>query len=125
MVKVLSKDGKKYDMYCLPPSQFQDWLWDLTGFENINIDVLETYKKGLVMYLLMMLKMSLDELQKTAQIKEAFSELSKLSNRIKELDGKISENQEEGKRLKSEKQKLQKRIDEILNSNINQLRIPI
>mgnify|MGYP003648522396 CR=1 FL=1 len=126
MVKVLSKDGKKYDMYCLPPVPFQNWLWSLNPkSENFNMSVWEEYKKGLVMYLLMMLKMSLDELQKTAQIKEAFSELSKLTNSIKELDGKISENQEEGKRLKSEKQKLQKLIDEILNSNINQLRIPI
>lgn len=102
-VKAIAEDGKMRQMVCLPPVLFQDWLWSLNPkSENFNTTVWEDYKKGLVMYLLMMLKMSLDELQKTAQIKEAFSELSKLTNSIKELEGKISENQEEGKRLKSE-----------------------
>lgn len=64
-VKAAGLDGKKYDMICLSPAVFQDWLWSLNPkSDNFNTILWEQYKKGLVVYLLMMLKISLDEVNR-------------------------------------------------------------
>jgi hypothetical protein len=124
--KVMGADGKKYEMVCLPPDAFQNWLWDLNPkSDNFNVQLWETYKKGLVMYLLLMLKVSLDELQKSKTIKDSFARLKLLNNEIKEIDQKLGENQDEARRLKSEKSRLQRDIDDILSQNTNQLSLPI
>jgi hypothetical protein len=75
MVKVIAKDGKRYEMYCLPPVAFQKWLWNLTATENMNIEVWEDYKQGLVLHLLMMLKISLDEINRLRNMEHDFKAL--------------------------------------------------
>lgn len=104
MVKVLSKDGKRYEMYCLPPAAFQDWLWNLAPNENMNLIVLDQYKKGLVIHLLMMLKVTLEEVTRlrelerdfialrgdTLQLMNTHDEKEKLSSRVRELGKEYS-----------------------------------
>lgn len=125
-IKAMAEDGKMREMICLPPGVFQDWLWSLNPkSNNFNSELWDKYKQGLVVHLLMMLKVSLDELQKTQQVKETFTELRSLYNKIKDLELEISENQERAKKMKSEKTQLQKQIDDILSQNINQLKLPI
>jgi hypothetical protein len=99
MVKVVSKDGKRYEMFCLPPAAFQDWLWNLTASENMNIMVLDQYKKGLVIHLLMMLKVTLEEVSRLREMERDFhalrndtlelmrtnEERENLSSRVREL----------------------------------------
>jgi len=75
MVKVLSKDGKKYDMYCLPPAALNRWLFGLTATENIKTEIWDSYKEGLVIHLLMMLKMSLDEITRLRKVERDYTAL--------------------------------------------------
>lgn len=75
--KALADDGKSREMVCLPPSAFQDWLWGLKQSENLNVQLWEEYKKGLVVHLLMMLKVSLEEVQRLRRVEEKFHLLKK------------------------------------------------
>lgn len=125
-VKAHGADGKKYEMVCLPPAAFQDWLWSLsTNSENFKVDLWEEYKKGLVMYLLMMLKISLDELQKSQVMTSSFRELRILNEEKKEKERKLGENQAEARSIKADITRIQREIDEILSKNPNQLRIEL
>ncbi|MEX2592931.1 MAG: phage antirepressor N-terminal domain-containing protein [Anditalea sp.] len=125
-VKAVGSDGKKYEMICLPPGSFQNWLWELNPkSENFNSVLWESYKKGLVMHLLLMLKMSMDEIQRTQTITDSFATLRSLNSDIKEIDRRLGENQDEARKLKSDKTKIQRDIDDILSKNINQLSLPI
>lgn len=73
-VKAIALDGKSREMICLPPAVFQDWLWSLNPkSDNFNTLLWEQYKKGLVVYLLMMLKISLDE-------------VTRLRNKVKDFE---------------------------------------
>lgn len=125
-VKAIGSDGKKYEMICLPPASFQDWLWSLApNSDNFNTLLWEEYKKGLVMYLLMMLKMSLDELEKNQAMTNSFRELRRLNSEKKELERRLGENMDEAKKLRSDITKAQREIDEILSRNPNQLSIEL
>ncbi|MEX2369043.1 MAG: phage antirepressor N-terminal domain-containing protein [Candidatus Paceibacterota bacterium] len=77
MVKVVAQDGKLREMYCLPPQAFQDWLYGLTATENMNREVWEDYKKGLVLHLLIMLKVSFEEIYRLRVIEDDFLALRK------------------------------------------------
>jgi hypothetical protein len=99
MVKVIAEDGKQREMYCLPPAAFQEWLWNIPVSENLNLIVLEQYKKGLVIHLLMMLKVTLEEVSRLRNLEKDYQALrrdtldlmktqdekEKLSARVKEL----------------------------------------
>lgn len=125
-VKALAEDGKMRDMVCLPPGAFQNWLWELNPkSEKFDSSLWESYKKGLVMHLLLMLKMSMDEIQRTQTITDSFATLRSLNSDIKEIDRRLGENQDEARKLKSDKTKIQRDIDDILSKNINQLSLPI
>src|SRR5690606_7476011 len=74
-VKAISQDGKTRDMVCLPPHAFQDWLWALNPkSDSFNVELWEQYKKGLVVHLLMMLKISLDEIKRLRRIEKLYHE---------------------------------------------------
>lgn len=125
-VKALGSDGKKYDMVCLPPGAFQNWLWELNPkSDNFRVELWESYKKGLVMHLLLMLKISMEEIQRTRTITDSFANLRSLNSEIKEIDRRLGENQDEARKLKSDKTKIQREIDDILSKNINQLSLSI
>ena len=72
-VKAVALDGKSREMVCLPPAVFQDWLWNLNPkSDNFNVDLWEQYKKGLVVHLLIMLKISLDEVKRLRKQEERY-----------------------------------------------------
>lgn len=73
--KMVSTDGKSYDMVCMPPVHFQNWLWSLNKSENLNLELWEDYKRGLVVNLMLMLKISLDEIQRLRAIEQDYNVL--------------------------------------------------
>jgi hypothetical protein len=86
-VKAIGADGKKYEMICLPPTAFQEWLWNLNPkSEKFNVALWEEYKKGLVLYLLMMLKISLDEVKRLRRIEAMYKEQKSLIMSILSMD---------------------------------------
>lgn len=67
--KVTAADGKQRDMLCLKPFDFQNWLYELNSeSDKFNTVLWENYKKGLVIYLLEMLKISLDEVKRLRSV---------------------------------------------------------
>lgn len=77
--KVTAGDGKQREMLCLKPSDFQNWLYDLNSqSDKFNIALWEQYKKGLVIYLLEMLKVSLDEVKRLRNIDTEYITLKKI-----------------------------------------------
>src|SRR5690606_25357008 len=121
MVKSPSADGKLRDMYCLPPESIQHWLWNLTATENINIKLWEQYKKSLVVHLLMMLKISLDEIHRLRVIEVRYNRLKgEFFEYVKETEeGKELNKQAKNKWKSSNERK--SRIMELLNENSDQL----
>lgn len=75
-VKAVSGDGKTREMICLPPVAFQNWLWSLNPkSENFNTELWEEYKKGLVVHLMLMLKISLDEIKRLRDVEQDYTAL--------------------------------------------------
>lgn len=100
MVKVLASDNKKYDMYCLPPSAFQEWLWSLSPTDTkMNVEVWESYKKGLVIHLLMMLKISLNEIVRLREVEVKYLELEESLKKSAERKAEIEKLKEELKMI--------------------------
>jgi C4-dicarboxylate-specific signal transduction histidine kinase len=97
--KVISTDGKSYEMVCMSPANFQDWLWNINVSENLNINLWEDYKKGLVLYLMLMLKVTLEEVSRLRNVERDYlalrrdtldliktqEEKDQLSARVREL----------------------------------------
>lgn len=75
----VSADGKTREMLCLPIDAFQNWLWGLQVTEKMNVSLWERYKKDLVMTVLMMLKMSLEEIQASKAEKDFLRDTAALS----------------------------------------------
>ena len=99
-VKAVAEDGKMREMVCLAPGAFQDWLWSLNSkSENFNAELWEIYKKGLVLHLMMMLKVTLEEVSRLRDVERDYlalrrdtldlmktqEEKDKLSARVREL----------------------------------------
>lgn len=76
--KVIADDGKPRDMVCMNPFNFQNWLHDLNISDNLNIQLWSSYKKGLVIYLMAMLKVSLDEVTRLRHIADEYDILKKM-----------------------------------------------
>ena len=123
--KSIGKDGKKYEMLCLPPVPFQEWLYSLSDVksENLNKPLLLSYQKGLVIQLMIMLKISLDEIERLRAIEGNFVELAK---NVRELIDK----DEEGRNLSAQskaafkdKKEIQAKIIDDLRTNMNQIKI--
>lgn len=66
--KTYAEDGKAYEMVCMTPFNFQNWLFELNESDNLNIQLWSSYKKGLVIYLMAMLKVSLDEITRLRHV---------------------------------------------------------
>lgn len=120
MVKVRANDGKKYEMYCLPPLAFQHWLWNLTASDNIRVDVWEQYKKGLVLHLVLMLKVSLEEVKRLRQVEADYEELLEDTNNYFLHDEKLSEYHSAGQLCRKEKARFKDQILSKLRRNPNQ-----
>ena len=71
--KFIADDKKSYDMVCMAPVNFQSWLWAFLPSENLNFDLLDFYKQGLVVHILLMLKVSLNEVQRLRAMEQDFS----------------------------------------------------
>ena len=122
--RMISEDGKNREMLCMKPSDFQDWLYNLTPTENVNLELLAEYKKGLVMYLLMMLKISLDEINRLHHIEREHGILkSMVTNYINSNEqGKDYTKLAKGKFKESAE--LQKEIlERMKNTNPDQLKL--
>ncbi len=91
MEKILAKDGKSYMTYCLPAMDMHMWLWNLNPIANMNFEVWESYKKGLVKHILAMLKMSLDKIQEMASENGVLKDVQNITVRIREMDSEILE----------------------------------
>lgn len=125
MCKMVSKDGKKYDMYCLPPAAFNKWLFSLTATEKMNVGIWEEYKQGLVIYILTMLKISLDKIQSMAQSNEDMKRVRSLYIKKGNLKTELGDLNDSVKKKKSEIATVTHEIDEILTKNPNQMRLEI
>jgi hypothetical protein len=103
--KSIGKDGKSYEMVCLPPSAFQDWLYSLNDAESqkLNRELLMTYQKGLVIHLLMMLKISLDEIHSLRNIKILYREMNYRMSKMIELDETLSSAEQNTRMLRKKK----------------------
>lgn len=123
--KVASTDGKSYEMVCLSPANFQEWLWSIKVSENVNVELLETYKKGLVVYLLMMLKISLDKVQELQFESGYVQEIRDTQKLMDELDAKIAEKSSDLSELKRERKNLYEKLKYLLRNNPNQLKLEI
>lgn len=121
--KVLSKDGKSYQMICLPPTAFQNWLWTINPTENMNIELWETYKKGLVVYLMEMLKISLDEIRRLRSIANAYDELVEDTKSYFDATDESLELRKQAKEISNRQKEIRKRILAKVNIDPNQLGI--
>lgn len=122
----IGADGRSREMLCMTHNSFNDWLWNLSPkSENFKVELWESYKKGLVIFLLGMLKVSLDELQKGSFSNTAFHQLRELNAEKKQVDKELLIIKEKEKQARSRIADLQKQIDEILESNPNQLKLMI
>jgi hypothetical protein len=115
-VKAIALDGKSRDMVCLPPAVFQDWLWSLNpNSGNFNVDLWEQYKKGLVVHLLMMLKISLDEVKRLRKQEEKYlillSDIKIMFQTTERKDEISAQVRELGKEEKSIKERILRRIN--------------
>jgi hypothetical protein len=121
-VKALGKDGKKYDMVCLPPAAFQEWLWNLNSkSENLNIPLWEEYKKGLVLHILMMLKISLDEVTRLKIVEADFTQLKKMVVDYFKKNELKNERQKEAREYSTQEKELKDSIKEFISKDPNQL----
>ena len=123
MVKVIAQDGKSREMYCLPPLAIQEWLYNLTASENMNVEVLNEYKKGLVVHLLMMLKVSLDEIQRLRSIEKKYQSLKSKVGMMMSIEEQAAEARIISRERSYEKKMISKSVQESLFENVNQLSI--
>lgn len=123
-VKAVAADGKKYEMICLPPFAFQDWLWSLsTSSENFNLPLWEEYKKGLVMHLVLMLRISLDEVQRLRVIERKYTSLKSKVGMMMSIEEQVNESRKIARERSYEKRMIAKSLQESLFENPNQLGI--
>lgn len=121
--KVQSKDGKSYDMICMSPTIFQDWLWSLNTSDNLNIELWEIYKKGLVVQLLIMLRISLDEIKRLRRIESLYKAQKNDMISILGMDEEAAEARRRGAERRKQKTRMLDRLRESLFTDPNQLGI--
>ena len=123
-VKAIALDGKSREMVCLPPAVFQDWLWSLSpNSENFNKSLWEEYKKGLVMHLMLMLKISLGEVQRLRSIERKYEALKSKVGMMMSIEEQVSEAKKLTRERNYEKNMIAKSLQESLFENPNQLSI--
>lgn len=121
--KIMSKDGKTYDMICLPYHEFQNWLWSLKPTPKMNIELWEEYKKGLVVYLLMMLKVSLDEIKRLRRIEKLYHEQLLMVNELIGYNDEALEATRRGRERRKDKNSVIDALKRSTGRDPNQLTI--
>lgn len=123
--KVVSRDGKSYEMICLPFNVFQDWLWNLNPTDKMNTQLWEEYKKGLVVYLLQMLKVSLDEVQRLRDVEREAKVFRNMMATYLRNESAGKEHYKKGKEYFKENREMKEEIYNMINKDPNQLFLPI
>jgi hypothetical protein len=119
-------DGRVREMLCMKQNDFQDWLWSLNPKSpNFKTDLWETYKKGLVIYLMSMLKMSMDKIQEIQGENSVLKEIKALTAGINQLKSELSDNQERNKEIRKELKALEAHLNQVINQNPNQMKLAI
>lgn len=122
----IGTDGRVREMLCMKHDDFNNWLWALNPrSENFNTELWESYKKGLVIFLLSMLKISLDKVQEMKIETEYVQEIRDTQKQIDELDSKIAQKSSDLTGLKRERKILDEKLKYLLRNNPNQLRLGI
>ncbi|MDB4919859.1 phage antirepressor N-terminal domain-containing protein [Mucilaginibacter sp.] len=120
--KVLSADNKPREMVCMAPFEFQNWLYEITPSDNMNIHVWSSYKKGLVLFIMDMLKTSLDEVLRLRGIETEFTLLKKDVIEYMSTDNEGKDASKLAKEKFKEAGSIKKRIlDRMNNINPDQL----
>gem|GEM_PF-2351137 len=123
-VKASGADGKSYEMMCLSAPVFQDWLCSLSPkSENFNIELWEQYKKGLVIHLLIMLKVSLDEIQRLRSLEKKYNSLKSKVGMILNIEDEVKELRKISIQRNLDKKMIAKSLQESLFESVNQLSI--
>jgi hypothetical protein len=121
---VTSADGKQREMLCLDANQLQDWLWSINPIDSLNQELLEVYKKGLVIYLIKSLHMTLDELNKVKGIADEYVTLKNVVTQYINANEQGKELTKKAKEYFKQSNILQKKITERMNeNNLDQLKI--
>lgn len=125
-VKAIAEDGKLREMVCLPPSAFQNWLWSLNPkSENLNIELWEEYKKGLVLSLMMMLKVSLEHIRYLENYKRLYQELSARVSVVISADEEALEARRRGLERRKEKFQQISKISDLLKVDPKQTKLEL
>jgi hypothetical protein len=103
------KDGKMYEMLCLPLAAVNEWLWKIRPTEKCNVALLDEYKKNLVCQLMEMLRFSLNEV---VALREEIEFYERRSGNITTRTMSYMHKVEEAGRLKVESGKLYKEAKE-------------
>jgi hypothetical protein len=119
-----SVDQKSYDMVCMSPVNIQNWLYGFQLSNNLNVSLLEDYKKGLVVHLLMMLKISLEEVQRLRGIEQEFQSIKCLVYEfVKETDDGQYHNALSKEKFRSAKNLKTALYDRLNNHNGDQTKL--
>jgi len=89
----------------------------------MNVEVLNEYKKGLVVHLLMMLKVSLDEIQRLRSIEKKYQSLKSKVGMMMSIEEQAAEARIISRERSYEKKMISKSVQESLFENVNQLSI--
>lgn len=118
LAKVIAADGNEREMLCMNATNFQNWLWELTPTEGMNLELWETYKKGLVIYLLE------NEIIKMRGPASSFDVLKSVVEKYINANEQGKEYTRKAKEYFKEGNALQKVITEKINSvNLDQLKM--
>lgn len=121
--KAVAEDGKAREMVCLPPAAFQDWLWGLDpeASPNFKKPVWEHYKKGLVVHLLMMLQVSMEEVQRLQQIEVHYKMIKTEVTHYLAKEGEVRDSTEVLREKKKSLAESKSRLVESITQDANQL----
>lgn len=127
-VKASGADGKSYEMLCMLPGDFQNWLWSLNPkSENFKVELWEEYKKGLVLHILLMLKVSLDEVERLRHVEKNYKQLLERQReylRIEvERESYKAEAREKAKQLRQQAAQHRELLSEAVFGDPNQMHL--
>lgn len=123
-VKAMANDGKMRDMICLPPAQYQEWLWSLSSQSlNFNVGLWEQYKKGLVLHLMLMLKISLNEIMRLRNIERLYNDQKIYLGKFLSNQSKAEEIRLNMAQLRKEKGSIVIGLKDIYEKDPNQLSV--
>lgn len=120
--KSLSSDGKYRTMVCLSIGDFNDWLWRLNPQgENADLDLLHQYRQNLVLQLMMMLRISLNEVERLQVQSQKLIDLQMYINKYTELLERANELRNESNYLTREAKEIKAKMKEISEGDPGQL----